>query len=171
MNARLYRYVGPEDIRRHAVGQSERTYIREPGDVRLWLAYIEPIPSRRTYIPATYIVDAEQRLWVADRRSEHVACADGCSVLAAGELVFSEYRGQLEIVEVTNQSAGYCPEPECWKVLSAVLDRTGIPHPQELTVAFDFRQCDNCGATNLIKNSVFECSVCQAELSEVWNYD
>jgi hypothetical protein len=100
-----------------------------------------------------------------------VACAAGDDVLAAGELVFAENRGRFEVIEATNQSTGYCPEPECWNVLEAVLDALRITHPPAFTAAFDFRRCDGCGTTNLIKDSVFECAVCQSALSQTWNFD
>jgi hypothetical protein len=171
LNPRLYHYVGPEQIRRRAIGQCVRTRIGQPEDALKWIVSAEPIAGRRSFVPATYIVDPQTQLWVADRRSEHVACAGAGDVLAAGELVFAEDRGRVEVVEASNQSTGYCPEPECWSVLEAVLDALKIAHPSALTAAFDFRRCDRCGATNLIKDEVFECAMCHATLSETWNYE
>ena len=171
MDPKRYKYVGPEEIRQRTVGQSDRACIRQHEDLRQWIVRAEPIASRRSYVPATYIVDPQRQLWVADGRSEHVACAAGDDVLAAGELVFAEHRGRFEVIAATNQSTGYCPEPECWSVLEAVLDALQITRPPAFTAAFDFRRCDGCGTTNLIKDSVFECAVCRSALSQKWNFD
>ena len=170
MNLRLYHYVGPEGIRQRAVSQAVRTPMGHADDALQWIVSQSQLRAG-DYVPATYIVDRQTQLWVADRRSEHVACAGGGDVLAAGELVFAEHRGQVAVVEATNQSTGYCPEPECWSIVEAVLDTLQIAHPPDFTAAFDFRRCDRCGATNLIKDGVFECAMCEAALSQTWNYD
>jgi len=34
-------------------------------------------PGRESHIPATFIISTDEQLWIADRRSEHVACAAG----------------------------------------------------------------------------------------------
>jgi hypothetical protein len=173
MSVRLYRYVGSEEIRRRALagGEPDRACIQQPHDLRRWMTRAEPTASRRAYLPATFIIDPDQQLWIADRRSEHVACAAGGEVLAAGELAFCEHRGRVEVVEASNLSTGYCPEPECWSVVAEALDRIGLPRPSAFTSAFEFRRCERCDATNLVKEEVFECAVCQAELSRAWNFD
>ena len=168
---RLYRYVGPDDIRRRTVGRTERFCILQAANAVSCIVRLEPTPARRSYVPVTYIVDPQGLLWLADRRSEHVACADGGEVLAAGELVFSEHRGGVEAIEASNQSTGYCPQPECWEALAAALDRACIPHPEGFTARFEFRRCGQCGTVSLIKDDVFECAACQVELSGVWNCD
>ena len=73
------------------------------------------------------------------------------------------------VMEVTNQSTGYCPEPECWSAVAATLDRLCIEHPPAFTVAFIFRCCASCDTINIVKEGVFECAVCEAELSRVWD--
>ncbi len=60
---------------------------------------------------ATFIITLNEELLVAPRRSEHVACASGGPVLSAGEITFDD---NLVVIEVTNQSTGFCPEPESW---------------------------------------------------------
>ncbi len=45
-----------------------------------------------------------------------------------------------------------------------------LPLFQRFTVAFEFRRYEACGGTNLIKDDVFECVVCGAELSVRWNF-
>jgi hypothetical protein len=119
---------------------------------------------------ATYIVDLESRFWLADRRSEHVACARGQAVLAAGEIAWEVASGVVEIVEGTNQSTGYCPTPESWHMVSAVLETIGVDLPPTWTRTFLFRRC-LCGQINLIKDDVFECAVCGQALSLAWNFD
>jgi len=171
MKHRLYRYVGPEEIRKRVAAQPDRSCIKSREDLRVWVARAEPNARRRDYVPATFVVDISNQLWLADRRSEHVACAAGGSVLAAGELVISESGKTVEVIEATNQSTGYCPEPACWSAVATALDGAGIPHPAGFTTAFQFRRCDGCGSTNLIKDDVFECSVCGGALSGDWNYE
>jgi hypothetical protein len=121
-------------------------------------------------VPATFIVDTAEELWIADRHSEHVACAAGKEVLAAGEIVFERRDQEVWAREITNQSTGYCPEPDSWTVVTRVLKSLGLPHPSSFTVAFEFRRCDHCGSINIIKDQVFECAVCNSPLSQVWNY-
>jgi len=116
-------------------------------------------------------VDCQERFWIADRHSEHVACADGGPVLAAGEMVFSVEGSEIEVVEVSNQSTGFCPEPECWTVVVQTLDYLRVPRPEAWTHAFAFRRCPSCRAINVIKDAVFECDVCGADLPEIWNFD
>ena len=170
MTQRIYRYVGPEEIRNRVTAEPDRTCIKSREDLKAWVAKAEPNTRRRDYVPATFVVDISNQIWLADRRSEHVACAAGAGVLAAGELVISESGKSVEVIEATNQSTGYCPEPACWSAVSAALDEAAIPHPARFTTAFEFRRCDGCGSTNLIKDDVFECSVCGGELSREWNY-
>src|SRR5690242_13194939 len=62
-------------------------------------------------------------LRVEDRRSEHIACSGGRPVLAAGELFLKLTASGLEIVDVSNQSTGFCPEPASWPEVAKALDR------------------------------------------------
>jgi hypothetical protein len=170
MTFRQYLYVGPDEIRRSALVEIHRTRIENAEDLRAWLKNAEPNARRRDYVPATFVVDASGQLWIADRRSEHVACAAGGEVLAAGELVFSQTGGAVEVIEATNQSTGYCPESESWAAVAAALGEAAITRPPVFTTTFEFRRCDGCGSTNLIKDAGFECSVCGTQLNSVWNY-
>jgi hypothetical protein len=77
----------------------------------------------------TFVVDEQGSLLVADRRSEHVACSGGRPVLSAGEMFFSVSDVGIEVVGVSNQSTGFCPEPESWPAIAAALDRIDIPQP------------------------------------------
>jgi hypothetical protein len=119
---------------------------------------------------ATFIIDLEQHLWIADQRSEHVRCAAGQKVLSAGEMTFGIKGQNVEAIEVSNQSTGYCPEPESWDAVANALSATSILHPSSFTSAFLFRRCNACGSTNIIKDDLFECEVCQAPLSRKWNF-
>ena len=119
---------------------------------------------------ATFIVDPSGYLWIADRRSEHVACADGGPVMAAGEMTFEVNGTNIEVTDVSNQSTGFCPEPTCWPAVAAALDRIGILRPDDFTVSFTFRKCEACGGINLIKDEIFECGECGRGLPEWWNF-
>jgi hypothetical protein len=146
----------------------QRAPIAIPGDVLDWLKMADSLETQ--IMTATFIIDVDEQLWIADRRSEHVVCARSQEVLAAGEITFQIADGQIEVTEVTNQSTGYCPEPECWPVVSAILDRIGLAHPPAFTIEFVFRRCDQCGTINIVKDGVFECAVCQSVLSLEWNF-
>ena len=110
-------------------------------------------------------------LWVADRHSEHVACARGGPVHSAGEMTFEvDPRGRsVDVVHVTNQSTGFCPEPESWPSVAAALDAAGIAHPAGFSAEMTFRRCPKCGAMNIVKDEWFECALCGGELPSAWN--
>jgi hypothetical protein len=79
---RLYCYVGPKEIadrvRLFRIGM----LIRSPLDVAEWIASSRQEPDSEHCVTATFVVDEIGQLRVADRHSEHVACAGGaaCSV-------------------------------------------------------------------------------------------
>jgi hypothetical protein len=72
---------------------------------------------------------------------------------------------------VTNQSTGYCPEPESWPAVAAALDRIPLPHPGGFTPSFIFRRCPACVQLNVVKEGDFTCAVCGADLPLRWNLD
>lgn len=74
----------PDAIRLRALDHIQRAEIKNSEDVRAWCE-----ADRSQWITVTFAVDTDERLWIADRRSEHVACANGGDVLAAGELTFA----------------------------------------------------------------------------------
>ena len=168
---RQYSYVGPHDLRQLLQQPSQRAWIRHPDDILNWIKATKPTLQPDKTIIATFVIDTSQVLWIADRHSEHVVCAAGQTVLSAGEITFEIQGNQLEVIEVTNQSTGYCPEPESWWIVEYVLSQIGLPHPLTFTTEFIFRRCDKCGTTNIVKDMWFECAVCQAPLSQHWNYD
>ncbi len=169
MTGRLYHYVGPEAIRCSSASSPGGHCIESQGDLRTWLTCHRP-PAASGSIAATFVIDPERRIRLADRRSEHVACAGGGPVLSAGEMFFLIEGEATRVEEVTNLSTGYCPEPESWPVVGEALDRLGVVHPGQFTMAVVFRRCQSCDDRNVVKDSWFECQVCGAELPLGWNF-
>jgi hypothetical protein len=164
---RIYRYIGPSEIRDRVVSAGGGRRIRQREDLEAWVreAWQPPEPDGTT--PATFVLDASGALRLSERGTEHVMCAEGADVLAAGELFLRGAR----VEGVTNQSTGYCPEPDSWSALRDALDALGIEHPGGFTHAFDFRRCETCGAVNLVKEDWFFCEACGAGLPAEWNVD
>jgi hypothetical protein len=121
--------------------------------------------------PFTFVVDLDGTLRVAPRRSEHVACAGGAPVLSAGEITFSRDQEHWRVSEVSNQSAGYCPDLASWPAVSGALDRAGLEHPGRFTHPLVFRRCPRCQECNLVKDDDFACVICGAQLPRAWNID
>jgi hypothetical protein len=117
---------------------------------------------------ATFVVSLSGDLLVAPRRSEHVACAGGELVLAAGEICFDSAG---IVVEVTNNSTGYCPAEDSWESVRSALDKAGIRRPDGFTFVARFRRCRNCGERNLVKDDWYACAVCDADLPREWNFE
>lgn len=167
MSFRKYQYVGPDDIRDIAKTQSPGATIQSLDDLTAWLA---SSPTERTadgnWI-ATFTVCENKHLRLAPRRSEHVACASGGPVLSAGEITIDV---EFAIAEISNQSTGFCPEPESWPIVESVLDRIGLNHPGHFTNAVVFRLCPKCNQRNIVKDSWYYCQLCDAKLPESWNF-
>ncbi|MEV4722038.1 hypothetical protein AB0J94_33040 [Micromonospora noduli] len=120
--------------------------------------------------PATFVVDLHGALRVAPRQSEHVACAAGQDVLAAGEITFAASDSGYFVQAVSNHSTGYCPDPDCWPAVAAALDRLSMPHPGGFTAALIFRRCTACGERNIVRDDDFACALCDAALLSHWNF-
>lgn len=160
---RRYRYVGPEQVRRAVAGEDAGAIVRAGDDLaRLGADSAEPF---------TYVIDLQGNLRLADRRSEHVACAGGEDVLAAGEIAFDRDGDRWRVAEVSNQSTGYCPEPSSWDAVARALDAIGAEHAGGFTHALVFRRCESCGERNIVKDESFVCDVCGADLPREWNFD
>lgn len=157
-----YAYVGPERIRAAAVGAPPGAAICSPDDLARWR---DGRGGDRD--AATFVIDREGVLRLADRRSEHVACAGGDEVLSTGEIFFA---GAAEVVEVSNLSTGYCPEPSSWPAVARALESAGISHPGRFTAEMTFRRCTACGERNLVKDELFVRAICDAELPAAWNF-
>ena len=173
---RLYRYVGPAEIAlgvRAASGRGGGVQVRSVADLAAWLAATRPQADAAGLLPATFLIDARGVLRLADRHAEHVACACGQPVRSAGEIFFAPTleRGATgwAVAQISNQSSGYCPEPESWPQVAAALERIPLAHPGQFTLACVFRRCPRCGQLALVKDALFVCAVCGADLPARWN--
>ncbi|MFD7686438.1 hypothetical protein [Streptomyces sp. NPDC059781] len=157
-----YTYVGPPELREGLSGATG-TPVDGVCDLERFLADREP---HEVGEPFTYVVDTTGRLLLAPRRSEHVACAGGRPVLAAGEIGFArgESGGRWTVEFVSNQSTGYCPGPESWEAVARSLDRAGMGHGAGYTHPIVFRCCPHCGNRNVVKEDFFVCSLCDGDL-------
>lgn len=164
MAFRTYRYVGPSHIAERVRDQPPGRPIVTPNDVMEWIR----AGSYPALVVVTFTVDEALGLRIADRHSEHVACAGFAVVTAAGEMTLEVDRGQVEVIALTNQSTGYCPEPGCWAAVDAALSRIGLAHPDGFEATFDFRRCPACATINLIKDDWYVCA-CGAPLPKAWN--
>ena len=164
---RLYPYVGPADIKARVAGHPAGTRIGSVADLLAWVGQAD---KEQGLVAATFVIDETGGLLVADRRSEHVACAGGGPVLSAGEMFFSSKADRVEVAEVSNQSTGFCPEPESWPAVAAALERIGVGHPGRFTTAVVFRRCEKCGERNVVRDAWFVCGLCGSELPERWNF-
>jgi len=166
-----YRYIGPKKIADHAHTAPAGIRLESTEDVFRWIRQTGQKLNPAGSVTATFIVDEAGWLRIADRRSEHVACAGGKPVLSAGEITFTVMPGGVSVSWATNQSTGYCPEPHSWQAVQAALARAGIAAPGSFSQEFSFRRCSHCGSVNLVKDGVFECEVCSTPLPEEWNLD
>lgn len=166
----LHSYVGPAAVRARVAGRPAGTRIGAVADLLAWVRGTGQRPGPDGLVAATFVIDASGDLLLADRRSEHVACAGGESVLSAGELFFLVEGDGVAVAEASNQSTGYCPEPRSWPSVAAALDRIGITHPGRFTTEVVFRRCEACGERNVVKDGWFVCTVCGTDLPERWNF-
>ena len=104
----LYHYVGPKRILEQARDQPPGFEVRSLADLRIWLSHHG---ARGRELTVTFVIDAAGVLRVADRHSEHVACAAGGPVRSAGEMAFALVGERVRVTSVSNQSTGFCPEP------------------------------------------------------------
>lgn len=158
----LFRYVGPDAIAVSRPTLAQRHGIESASDAEKFLDL-----SRASSIVATFVVDERGALWLADRHSEHVHCARGLDVQAAGEIEIArdDAKSRARVVAITNQSTGYCPEPDTsWAAIRDALDRAQIAHPDAFTARFEFRQCPRCAQINVIKDDDFSCACCNTTL-------
>lgn len=166
-----YRYVGPNKIAERAPPSPAGVRVESPEDVRRWIRQTEQELNAGGSVTATFVIDESGFLRIADRRSEHVACAGGRPVRSAGEMTFAVRPSGISVAWVTNQSTGYCPEPDSWPAVQAALARAGIAALEGFSQEFLFRRCPSCGSINIIKDGIFECGVCSTSLPEGWNLD
>lgn len=167
---RIYHYVGQSELLKHLAEGSNRHLVTNAEMVTDWLQKFPQPKNPDNTITVTFIVDLDHQLWVNDRHSEHVLCANGGDILSAGEMTFEIEKGKLQIVDTTNQSTGYCPEPESYLAVKFALEKTDIAHLPQFTTAYQFRRCDECGTKNIVKDDWYVCGVCDADLSHEWNF-
>lgn len=140
-NPFLYTFNGPEEKRLLAMENDFRILVRKETD----LVKLKDIPYDQlrwelphTQIgPQTYIIDANQRLYIGGHVEEHVKVAKGADVLAAGELwIDIDYDAdttEWSICDINNRSYGYYPAANSYSVVKPVLEKTGIKHPEKFT--------------------------------------
>lgn len=165
----LYQYVGSRGIAARAGSEVRGVPITSPEDVVRWIASTVGNSRGSIEVTVTFVINEEGRLLVADRHSEHVACAGGRPVRAAGERCFSLEDKRVTVTRASNQSTGYCPEPESWAEVVAVLVAAGLEPPSGFDPRCEFRRCVKCGTLNLVKHAAFECAVCEADLPHEYN--
>ncbi|MBK6576594.1 MAG: hypothetical protein IPG17_10425 [Sandaracinaceae bacterium] len=167
--ARSYAYVGPAHILEAVREAPAGAPIRCRGDLLAWLHtarhHDDDSPGW-----ATYVVDLGGTLRLAHRRTEHVACAGGESVLAAGEVEFALDGEDGEVQFLSNNSSGYCPDVACLPAVLRALRVAGAVAPEGFTVSVPFRRCDACGERCTVKDSFYFCDLCEAPLSPEWNF-
>lgn len=156
---RSYEYVGPTELL--DLGDVPYRALRSLDDLRDWIAV-------ESYGPFTFVVDLSGILRVAARGVEHVQVAQREPVLAAGEVIFED-EDKL-FARFTNQSTGYCPDPSCIEAVCRSAGRIGLAVGDVFERAFVFRRCENCSATNVVKEQWFVCGECETELPEAWNF-
>jgi hypothetical protein len=166
---KLYNYVGPDEFRSAAARSAGGKTVRSVDDIAAWVSGSGQQPDASGQIVATFVVDDRSDLRIADRRSEHVACAGGGTVMSAGEISFDPEQN-FEITQISNQSTGYCPEPESWPSVEQALRLIGIRFPEGFTTTCVFRLCRNCGQRSIVKDECFTCDVCGHALPTDWNF-
>ena len=167
---RRYRYVGPAEIAARVQSDCGGEVIDSVEKLKDSLCSMGGYHSGES-LTVTFVVGTDGILRIADRRSEHVACARGKVVLGAGEMTFGSIGDQPFVERVTNQSTGYCPEPESWATVAGSLDRIPVEHPDNFDPASVFRRCPSCSQINIVKDEWFVCGVCKFTLPASWNFE
>lgn len=160
----LYPFVGEAILLQ--LPPTPRDLIQTQDDLVKWRQKHAVETNHEGYAVGTYIIDTAARLWLAHRRSEHVACARGGRVQAAGEIFLD---GDPLIGRITNQSTGYCPSTSCWSAVFTCLANLGIAGPVAFDPAFEFRRCEQCRQIQIVKDDYFACHHCSAPLNPQWN--
>jgi hypothetical protein len=163
---RRYRFVGPAELRDRVVAV-DAVAVDAPAPLDAWLAGRDRGDLAE---PLTFVVALDGMLRLAPRRSEHVALAGGRDVLAAGEMTFAPAETGWYVAEVTNQSTGYCPDPDSWPAVARALDSAGIRHTGNFTDKVIFRRCPTCGDRNIVRDEDFTCALCNSALPAQWNF-
>jgi hypothetical protein len=166
IHLRRYRYVGPAELRDQAIAV-DTVLADTPTALASWLGGRE---RSELVEPLTFVVALDGVLRLAPRRSEHVALAAARDVLAAGEMTLVPAGATWQVAEVTNQSTGYCPDPDSWPAVGRALDGLGVEHPGDFTDKVVFRRCPACGERNIVREDDFVCALCDGALPAEWNF-
>ena len=165
---REYEYIGSLDFIPKGEFPS-RTQVDGADTLAQWMTEHRDELDMDECIPATFVVDTDGAFWIADRGSEHVACARLGRVLSAGEAFFTGLGSTPSIYRITNQSTGYCPEPDSWGSVQNALSKTRIEFPNGFEPPFEFRRCPGCGTLAIVKEEEFTCLMCGSDLPREWN--
>ena len=168
VSGQLFSYVGPAEIADLVLPGAGGQRISSASEFGAW---VSARTAQELADPFTFVVDVEGVLRLAPRRSEHVACAGGEAVLAAGEMRFREEAGRWAVAEVSNQSTGYCPDLSSWSAVADALDRAELIHPARFTHEVVFRRCSSCHELNIVREGDFVCVFCDEDLPPEWNVD
>ena len=167
---RSYRYVGPSEIAGRVTETCGGSIVDTVEELMNSLRWMDDYDSGGS-LTVTFVIGLDRRLRLANRRSEHVMCASGHAVLGAGEMTFLCDDKAVLVERVTNQSTGYCPEPESWQSVADALDAIPVDRPDFFDPAIVFRKCPSCYQINVVKDGWYTCEVCQSALPEIWNFD
>ena len=161
-----YCYVGPAVL---AEGAAPGPSVITVMSAQVLAGWVAGRPAAEVREPFTFVVGLDGWLRLAPRRSEHVDCAAGQPVLAAGEVLFAREESGWSVCEISNQSTGYCPDLDSWPAVAAALARIGLEHPGDFTHKIVFRRCPGCGQLNIVREGDFACAVCGCTLPDHWN--
>lgn len=102
---RLYRYIGPAEIPQRVMNEQASEPVSSLDKLLKQLDALGFRCQDGLLFTVTFVIDAKGKLRIADRRSEHFACAGCGDVLSAGEMTFG-WNGGCVLENVTNQSTG-----------------------------------------------------------------
>lgn len=165
---RSYRYVGPVELKAAVRPGDGGCRIASAADFGGWIVAQSVVELAE---PFTFVVGMDGVLRLAPRRSEHVACAGGGTVLGAGEISFMREADRWIVNEVSNQSTGYCPDVSSWAEVARALDAAELRRPSGFTYEVVFRRCLDCQERNVVREDDFVCVFCGSDLPAAWNVD
>ncbi|MFE2533055.1 hypothetical protein [Streptomyces sp. NPDC059371] len=166
VRGRRYRYVGPAELKAAVRPGGSGFRISSAADFDRWIAKRSTTELAE---PFTFVVGMDGALRLAPRRSEHVACAGGDTVLSAGEIGFVRQADRWAVSEVSNQSTGYCPDISTWSAVARALDDVELGRPSGFTHEVVFRRCPDCQEINIVREDDFVCVFCGSDLPAAWN--
>ena len=93
----MYKYVGADEIRQNTAHLPPGKKIISIDDIKNWIRETKRQQDNWGLIAATFVIDYEGYFRIADRHSEHVACAGGKYVLSAGEVFFQKIQNAFKV--------------------------------------------------------------------------